>query len=256
MTFNPHYAWLAARLKLPHLPPPRAYFAGVTFTVEPQHYQLRGVFKSQAIEPVLAQLISLCDADTLVLDIGANVGIFALLLAYQTGAKVIAFEPVRNTFQALVRNCSHNPRLNVAALNLALGRSAAAVEITALPGSGINQVVSVAERLGEPRQWAPQLSLDQLDVGRWLNHHQRLVIKMDVERYEFEVLAGAQKLLALHHPMALCIEVTPAERPRLESLLGSHFHALDPPHAGNLTVMASYDPSNLFYANDFWLCAV
>lgn len=253
MTFNPHYAWLAARLKLPHLPPPSVNFAGVTFTVEPQHYQLRGVLKSQAIEPVLAQLISLCDADTLVLDIGANVGIFALLLAYQTGARVIAFEPVRNTFAALVRNCSQNPTLNVAALNLALGRSAATVEITALPGSGINQVVSVAERLGEPRQWAPQLSLDQLDVGPWLNHQQRLVIKMDVERYEFEVLAGAQKLLALDHPVALCVEVPPEDRTCLEDLLGNRFKAIDPPRTGHLPVITNSDSSNHFYANDLWL---
>lgn len=253
MIINPHYAWLAARLRLPLLSPPTARFGGVTFTVEPEHYQLRGVFKQRAIEPVLAQLLSLCDADTLVLDIGANVGLFALLLASQTGAKVIAFEPVRSTFQALVRNCFLNPNLDVAALNLALGRDTSTVEITALRGSGINQVVTEEQRLGDPRQWVPQAFLDQLDVEKWMIMLKRLVIKMDVERYEFQVLAGAQKLLASDHPIALCIEVPPEDRPRLEGLLPKRFQAFNPPQAGTLPVMTSPDPSNLFYANDDWL---
>lgn len=252
MSFNLYYAWLAARLKLPLLPPPMSSFAGVTFTVKPEHYQLRGVFNKRAIEPVLAQLLSLCDADTLFLDIGANVGLFSLLVASKTGAKAVAFEPVRSTFDALVRNCSHNQSLNISALNLALGSCATTIEITSLPGSGINQVVSVTERMGDPRQWTPQVSLDQLDVGQWLNELQRLVIKIDVERYEFEVLAGAQRLLALDCPIVLCLEVPPSERVRLESVLGSLYQAFDPPRVTDLSVTDICDPSNVFYANDLW----
>ena len=114
----------------------------------------------------------------------------------------------------------------------------------------------MAERQGEPRQWTPQLSLDQLDVSCWLSKHQRLVIKIDVERYEFEVLAGAKTLLALDHAIALCIEVPPTDRARLEDLLGSRFQAIDPSRTGHLPVMTNSDPSNLFYANDLWLRGV
>ncbi|QPN65927.1 FkbM family methyltransferase [Synechococcus sp. CBW1006] len=219
MTFNPRYAWLAARLRLPHLPSPMASFGGVTFSVEPEHYQLRGVLKQLAIQPVLARLLALCDQETLFVDIGANIGLFSLLIASQTGAKVLAFEPVRSTFQALVRNCSHNRHLNVAPLNLALGSASTAVEITALPGSGINQVVSARERQGVPRQWAPQLLLDQLLIEYLINLNHKTVIKIDVERYEFEVLEGARQILSANLPIALCVEIDPGDRKRLEDRL-------------------------------------
>lgn len=255
MTFNPHYTWLAARLKLPYLPPPTASFAGVKFTVEPQHYQLRGVLKECAIQPVLAKLLSLCDQQTLYLDIGANIGLFSLLVAAHTSAKVLAFEPVRSTFQSLVRNCAHNPTLDIAPLNLALGSSTKTVEIMALPSSGINQVVSVAERSGDPLQWAPQLTLDQLLVDQFLKHGEKLVIKIDVERYEFEVLQGACQLLASEYPIALCIEVDPGERDRLEAILSPRFSTILPEPLPMLPILKERDSSNYFFANQLFQAA-
>jgi FkbM family methyltransferase len=252
---NLPYLWLAARLKLrPNSTPPRATFAGVTFAVEPEHYQLRGVLKQQAIQPVLAQLLSLCDAHTLFVDIGANVGLFSLLVASETGAQVMAFEPVRSTFHALVRNCSLNPALPITPLNLAMGAAPQVVEITAVPGSGINQVASVAERQGEPRQPAIQLSLDQLCLQELAQGFQKIVIKIDVERYEFEVLAGMQIFLESNVPIALCVEVEQDQRSRLQSALGSRFRAwpataFRPSH---LAVSRDRDLSNVFFVNEIW----
>lgn len=251
---NLPYLLLATRLKLwPKPTSLRATFADVTFAVEQEHYQLRNVLKLQAIQPVLAQLLSLCDADTLFVDIGANVGLFTLLVASETGAHVLAFEPVRSTFHALARNCSLNPALPITPLNLAMGAVPHVVEITAVPGSGINHVTSVAERQEEPREPAVQLSLDQLCLQEIAKSFKKIVIKVDVERYEFEVLAGMQQLLHCNVPIALCVEVDPAESPRLSQLLmPSQFTPFEPEADNNCSVSNESDPSNLFFRNSHW----
>ena len=202
---------------------------------------------------MLAQLLSLCDAQTLFVDIGANVGIYSLLVASQTGAQVLAIEPVRSTFHALVRNCSLNTALPVTALNLAMGAAPHVVQMTALPGSGINQVTSVAEKQGEPRQTAFQFSIDQLQLQELAQGFERIVIKVDVERYEFEVLAGAKRLLGVNMPLALCVEVDPSEISRLSPMLApDQFRQFQPKQYLNLPVSNEWDPSNLFFCNKFW----
>lgn len=250
---NLSYLWLAARLKLlPSDLQKKAVFVGVTFSVEPEHYQLRGVLKRRSIEPVLARLLSLCDTETLFVDIGANVGLFSLLIASQTGAKVLALEPVRSTFHSLVNNCALNPDLAVVPLNLALGAEPAVVSMTADPGSGINQVAHLSERDIAITQQAFQLCLDQLRLHALLGQAGRLVLKIDVERYEFDVLDGARQLLALNLPIALCIEVDECEAWRLRQALGEGFYAFNPEMDEDITVLDYPDTTNLFFANRYW----
>lgn len=251
---NFSYLWLAARLKLrpTSTRSPLATFAGVTFAVKSEHYQLRELLKKRAIQPVLAQLLNLCNDDTLFVDVGANIGLFSLLMAAQTGAHVLAIEPVRSTFHDLVCNCSLNPSLPVAPLNFAVGAVPGVVDITAVPGSGINQVVSVAERQGEPRQTALQLRLDQLRLQDFAECFKRIVIKIDVERYEFEVLKGCRELVDLDVPLALCVEVEPRERARLQEALGSLFSCVFPTYSNALAILPGVDLSNIFFVNQPW----
>ncbi len=100
----------------------------------------------------------------------------------------------------------------------------------------------MAKRLEEPRQWAPQLSLDQLNVGCWLNKTQQLVIKVEVERYELEVLAGAQNLLDLDHPIALYIEVPLVDRARLKDLFESRDQPIDSSNLFSLMISGCISP--------------
>lgn len=252
---NVSYLWLAARLKLRVAASPLlATFAGVTFAVESEHYQLRGLLKQQAVQPVMARLLGLCDSQTLFVDIGANVGIFSLLVASQTGAHALAIEPVRSTFHALVRNCGLNPALAITPLNLAMGASPALVDITAVPCSGVNQIASVASREGEPREKTFQLELDQLRLHELAHSFRRVVIKIDVERYEFEVLAGAQRMLEMDMPMAVCVEAEPEQHGRVHSLLGPRFHFCNPTTLARKGILVSdeKDVNDVFFVNEAW----
>ncbi|MEB3327564.1 MAG: FkbM family methyltransferase [Synechococcus sp.] len=249
------YLWRAARLKLGLAPSPLlATFAGVTFAVDTEHYQLRSRLKQQAVQPVLARLLGLCDSKTLFVDIGANVGIFSLLVASRAGAHALAIEPVRSTFHALVRNCSLNSALAITPLNLAMGTAPALVEITAVPKSGVNRIAIMTSRQGEPRQKTFQLEMDQLQLHELARSFRRVVIKIDVERYEFEVLAGAQQLLGLDMPIAVCVEAEPEQHGRVHALLGSRFHACNPKALArqNILVSDENDLNDVFFVNDAW----
>jgi FkbM family methyltransferase len=186
------------------------------------------------------------------LDIGANIGLFSLLVSATTGARSLAFELVRSTFHAMVRNCSSNPHLPITPLNLALGSDPALVEMTAVPCSGINQIVTVAEREGEPRQLTPQLALDQLCLDSLLVPGQRLVIKIDVERYEFAVLKGALKLLSQDRPIVICIEAPAVEKPNIEALLGPAFRLIYPSPTPKISDDLQAESEDFFYANEAW----
>ena len=193
--------------------------------VGPRHYQLREMLKSRSIQRVLDQILGLCDSQTLFLDIGANIGIFSLFVSSETGAFVIAFEPVFSTFHALVRNVNCNPSLKVIPLNVALGASSNLIEITAVSCSGTNQVSTVAEREGEPLQTSFQLALDHLSLDSVAKEFQRIVVKIDVERYEFEVLNAESIETSI--PIVVCVEADCMQLTKLHSILPPGFRMLD-----------------------------
>ena len=114
-------------------------------------------------------------------------------------------------------NC--NPSLKVIPLNVALGASSNLIEITAVSCSGTNQVSTVAEREGEPLQTSFQLALDHLSLDSVAKEFQRIVVKIDVERYEFEVLRGMQSLLETSIPIAVCVEADCMQLTKLHSIL-------------------------------------
>ena len=66
----------------------------------------------------------------IVVDIGANVGNFALFAARQTNGKVYAFEPVPKNFQLLQTNINLNSATNIAPLEMAVADKDATIEMT------------------------------------------------------------------------------------------------------------------------------
>lgn len=63
-----------------------------------------------------------CNDDDVILDAGANVGLFCLWLGKLKDVKVYAFEPIKDTFDALTANLSSNvPGLKVIPVNAGLG---------------------------------------------------------------------------------------------------------------------------------------
>ena len=69
------------------------------------------------------------ESDDLVVDIGANVGVFSLFAARRTRNRVIAVEPYGPNFQFLQANVERNNADNVSCLNLAIGDEIGSVRL-------------------------------------------------------------------------------------------------------------------------------
>ena len=135
----------------------------------------------------------------LVADVGANVGVYAVLAAGVAGAEVVAVEPS----PAALGHLRDNIRLNdlggrVAVLPSAMGESAGELRLTARRGAA-NRVLLPGEADAAVR--VPVTTLDAAFPDR-----APLLLKLDVEGYEGRVLAGGARLLARPGLRAVLVE--------------------------------------------------
>lgn len=152
-------------------------------------------------------------ADDLLLDIGANVGVYGLLSAKSTGCRVIACEPAPDTFRTL----SDNVRLNRLDDRIELHRIAAGDAEGTLTLSvgkhGLNHVVR-----GDGTT-VPQRRLDDI-IGDRVPH----ALKLDVEGYEMHVLRGAPRILANPDFKVVMVEINGLIERYGESVEGIRTH--------------------------------
>jgi FkbM family methyltransferase len=139
-----------------------------------------------------------------VIDVGANVGLYSLLLSRLTGGSghVVAFEPEPELFAALRANCLANAAGNVTAVNCALG---------AAPGRAVfyrNAFNSGDNRLGGLGWRAEGV---EVEVARLDDVHRggADLIKMDVQGYELGVLRGMDRLVAANPGVEVYFEFWP-----------------------------------------------
>jgi len=178
-----------------------------------------------AVDPVLLRLVKeLVEAESVVWDIGANVGLFAFAAASLAGPRgqVVAMEPDAWLLQLLRRSARMQP-----------SSSAPIMIVPAAAASGLSlRTLCLAERsraanyLAEfgtiqtggfrEKQTIVALTLD------WLLEFAPApaVIKIDVEGAEMEVLQGACKLFDTCRPVVLC-EVIPDTAPAVTEFLSS-----------------------------------
>lgn len=139
------------------------------------------------------------------LDIGSNIGYFAILAAHKVGASVIAFEPQRAIAELLEKTVAHNrlgERVQVA--NLALSDRAATMRMTSVPGNTGHAQLAEAPDVATDDNLVSVVVLDD-----WLGPAEKppvTVCKIDTEGAEFQVLCGMAKLLDRDGP-ALVIEL-------------------------------------------------
>jgi FkbM family methyltransferase len=144
----------------------------------------------------MAFVLHVLKSNDVFLDVGANVGTYTVLASGVCGAQTIAFEPDPHTAEDLRRNIEVNALGHLVEVHeVALGSTAGETAFTvgrdtvnrvALPGEAFTQTV-------------PMRRLDDVPRAR-----EATVIKLDVEGYEAQVLAGARNLLA--SPTVIAIE--------------------------------------------------
>lgn len=149
----------------------------------------------------MAFLLHYLRPDELFVDVGANVGSYTVLAGAAIGAACLSIEPLPPAFAALGRNIALNDLGNrVQAFNLGLARQPGVLHFTSQLDT-VNHVLSTGETHADAIE-VPVRTLDEV-VGTT----SPALIKIDVEGYETEVLAGAAQTLANPALHALILEL-------------------------------------------------
>lgn len=145
-------------------------------------------------------LLHLLREGDLFVDVGANAGIYTVLAAGATGSEVVSVEPIPQTFQRLCANIRVNSISDkVAAHNVGLGRKEGNLLFTSSRDT-MNKVIEDLNYDG-PSINVPVYPLDTLLGGRIPQ-----LIKIDVEGWESEVIAGSASTLRDSSLIGLIVE--------------------------------------------------
>jgi len=143
-----------------------------------------------------------------VVDIGGNIGYYALLEAKIVGEKgrVYAIEPVQENIDLLKKNIELNAYSNIEVYQLAIGDRSGVFPIyvgRARNHSTLRQVDSLIENGGISYETTTEvIPLDDFLQDRMYPN----IIRMDLEGYECQIVKGMEKTLAKNLPLTLFIE--------------------------------------------------
>ncbi len=154
------------------------------------------------------QFLKLIPNNSIVLDIGANIGIMTVHLARISNSNTVySFEPMPSNIEALKRIINYFKLKNVKLIEAALGNTEGQVEmvmpvISKVRMQGLSHVVhqSITEFNEGEKFKVPLLMLDKMD--ELMNSNKRVsAIKIDVENFEYFVLEGAKGLIKKYRPI-------------------------------------------------------
>jgi FkbM family methyltransferase len=138
-------------------------------------------------------------------DIGSNSGSYSILGGAVVGANVVAIEPVRETFERLVRNLVLNQlESSSTALNVGIGAESGFLTMTSALDT-TNQIVVGETQIATTR--VEIKTLDEISVNMSPS-----LIKIDVEGWETEVLRGGFNTLQSPSLLGLILELNESGR--------------------------------------------
>lgn len=149
----------------------------------------RGPFEPRS----LAAWVDLCRTGGPVVDVGAYTGVYSIA-ARMVGARCIAFEPMPANRERFIENCRLNhvdEKVNSEAIGDECGP--AVLHYNPIP---FTSGASLVRRSGEELH-VPMITIDSLELKKVT------AMKIDVERADAKVLAGARETLARCRPVLL-----------------------------------------------------
>jgi FkbM family methyltransferase len=145
-----------------------------------------------------------------VLDIGANLGLFALVVHnLLPGRRIVAFEPAPSTFASLSANVARNGAASIECRQLAVSDRDGTVPFIVREHARANSSIGAAgTNPGAATIDIPCVTLDRYTVEAGIEGI--ALLKVDVEGYESAVFGGASRVLSTLRPQLVYFEVCPA----------------------------------------------
>ncbi len=193
-------------------------------------------------DPVLDVLRAFAPRCRVIIDVGANVGLYSVVMASNAGADAVvhAFEPHPLTYRQLLRHRDLNAAGGVICHNLACG---AEPEIRRLfmAGRGDSAKASL-HQIGDAVDAGIDVEVVTLDAMATALGLERLdLIKIDVEGHEPEALIGARRSIERFRPV-LCVEVTPHWYGQRSIVMGAAFESLGAAGYGFFSIAPPDEP--------------
>jgi FkbM family methyltransferase len=164
--------------------------------------------KNDRKEGDFLHFLSMLPDNSTVLDIGANIGAMTVHIAKKLpGSQVFSFEPIPDNLNTLRSLVKHFKLTNVKVFDCALGNFEGTADIILPERShvkfhGLSHIEGIEGTEGDcgTKYRVPMHKLDNLP--ELLSLPKPLTgIKIDVENYEFQVLAGATRLIKHYKPV-------------------------------------------------------
>jgi FkbM family methyltransferase len=170
----------------------------------------------QTAEPEFLILDQLISSGDWVIDVGANVGHYTKRFSDLVGpqGRVIAVEPVPDTFALLAGNVSSFRHRNVTLLNLAASEQTAEVGVQ-IPDfeTGLKNYYQARLTTQASELQVLTIALDSLVLSRRIR-----LIKIDAEDHDSVVLRGLGRLLERDHPTLIVETSSPVAVRSLENM--------------------------------------
>lgn len=149
--------------------------------------------------------------DSVVIDAGANIGIFSLFASHLTPkGKIYSFEPTKSTFEILNKNIINNNLQNsIFVYNLALGDKKEKTEIMIQDNNlgGENIILGSDFFKNREIEFNRKESVEMITIDNFIkeNNIKKVdFIKIDTEGYEKQIIQGARNTIKEFSPVISC----------------------------------------------------
>lgn len=153
-----------------------------------------------------------------VLDMGANIGLYSLAAAKIVGnsGKIYSFEPDPITFKNLKKNIESNKYNNVELINKAVSNKTGTITFTSsenITSRSKNHIKTADE------QEKNSIKIHTIKMDDFFENKNNVinVIKMDIEGAEFEALKGMKKIIDKNIHLKIFLEFSPFMLKRLNT---------------------------------------
>jgi FkbM family methyltransferase len=235
LSHNPRFTRVARRLGLRRplralyftLARPRGGFLEIAVAGVSAKFYVRNPAELRNLEPagdiqgeiwILGELVAELAAGGTFYDVGANVGLYSILLAKTMKEKgsAVAFEPMGEAFDHLQDNLALNGVENVRAFRVALGEERKEGELFLGEGNADSSLAGPRGKNAKRREKV------RLEAGDAFMRERGLplptAVKIDVEGYELAVIKGLWETLSSRACRVLCCEIHPYLLPRPQTL--------------------------------------
>lgn len=153
-----------------------------------------------------------------VLDIGANIGYYALIESRLVGEHgiVYALEPVRKNLETLRKNLRLNNVKNIKTYKLAAGDKNGFSFINISKKGNWSSIVHKEDKLFEGREKVKTVTVDEFLKGK----SSPKLVRMDVEGYEYAIIKGMENTLGLNPKLMIEIHPPIMSNEQMNSMFG------------------------------------